>query len=77
MTALSVPDDAVSTPDSKRHLDAQRESLVKRATPEFKAAVEKVTGVSIGRPFTVEEALELKKHCGYACPPFSPRAVLR
>src|SRR6185437_3232445 len=43
----------------------QRESLVKRATLEFKAAVEKVTGVSIGRPFTADEVLELKKYCGY------------
>jgi hypothetical protein len=76
LTALSVPDDAASTPDSERHLDAQRESLVKRATPQFKAAVEKVTGVSIGRPFTVDEELELKKHCGYVFGGVSPLCAM-
>lgn len=56
---------SASDSDSKRHLQAHRESLVKRAKPEFIDAVEKVTGVTVGRPFTAEEVAELKKYCGY------------
>lgn len=73
MNVISVPmtdgsasaASSASDTDSKRHLQAQRESLVKRAKPEFIDAVETATGVKVGRPFTAEEVAELKKHLGY------------
>lgn len=50
--------------DSKRHLDAQRQSLVKRELPAYTAAVEAASGARLG-PFTVDELMELKKFTGY------------
>jgi hypothetical protein len=50
--------------DAKRHLDAQRQSLVKRELPAYTAAVDAASGTRHG-PFTVDELMELKKFTGY------------
>jgi hypothetical protein len=50
--------------DAQRHLNAQRQSVVKRALPAYTAAVESASGFRIG-PLTVDELMELKKFTGY------------
>jgi len=50
--------------DSKRHLDAQRQSLVKRDLSAYTDAVDAASGTRHG-PFTVDELMELKKFTGY------------
>ncbi len=72
MHAMAVPGGAQQPPDpkgaaadsvaAKQHLDAQRESLVKRELL-YTAAVDAATGVRHG-PFTIDELLELKKFTG-------------
>lgn len=73
MHAVAVPGGAQQPPDpkgaaadsvaAKQHLDAQRESLVKRELSAYTAAVDAATGVRHG-PFTIAELLELKKFTG-------------
>jgi len=75
--AVAVPSNAQT--EEKRHMDAQRQSVVKRELPAYTAAVESAAGVRLG-PFTVEELMELKKFTGYAAlttPSRFPDALLR
>jgi hypothetical protein len=67
MKEISVPKES-SDKEEKKHLQAQRESLVKRQKTEYIEAVKEVTGVDPNRQLTVKEMLELKKLTGYVRP---------
>ena len=64
MKEISVPKES-SDKEEKKHLQAQRESLVKRQKTEYIEAVKEVTGVDPDRRLTAQEMLELKKLTGY------------
>jgi hypothetical protein len=64
MKEISVPKES-NPKEEKEHLQAQRESLVKRQKTEYAAAFKEVTGVDPDQRLTAKEMLELKKLTGY------------